>query len=508
MNKTTTIKTKLMAGILAAVTACSVSTMAMTVHAAEPDISAGTTITDDLKITMDSDLMAVTKLTSSTIFKVLEECTPYGKFFTPALGVLLDTFLGTPEDPTQQKLDEINDKLDKLFDKIDAAEKSMKTAIETDLGLQSFYEAFVRFESQTENMNRKISSIMQETNLSNADKMAKIGSLTGAYSEWRNDFEDLHGELSKLYRQPSMTAAGNIFELIYSHYCNGVMFSGEALDLAKPIADHIMQVYAAGCSTLVESLSAQLYVNHLSSEMQATINPEYMAHIDKDTNDIENEITSIMEPLVGKGVERKSSTSSKWMGVDDRPSTIIKTLDKSGTIKALYDTTFNKSRTILVDKGHTDLRLSKYFITHDHKSEPYGDGHYYSNEAELAANYFNKYFGNGQINADYVRDIANYAKSKGVSIRTLLNRVGFSTEGVPQNANLITSGAWKDVTNTAKSLFGLYCYQKTFYKGFNIDAINPGENTIQVLDCGYNTWKGNQEWNFLKAGCACRFEAL
>ena len=292
--------------------------------------------------------------------------------------------------------------------------------------------------------------------------------------------------------------------LVYNHYTNNVMFSGEALDLAKPTSDHVMQVYVAGCSTLLESLSAQLYVNCLSDETKATIDPEYMAHICKDNSDIENEIKVLTASLVGVGTEKKSTSGSKWLGVDDRPTMTITKLDASGTIKAVYDNTFNKRRTILVDKGHTELRLSPFLGGLDHKSEPYHNGKYRSNAAEQSANWFNNRIGSSQINADYVHDIVNYAKSKGVSVRTLLNSVGFYTKDIPANATMITSGAWKDVTNSAKSIFCLYCYQKTYYKGFNIDSVNPSEDTIQLLDCGYNKWKAD-EWNFIKAGYATSF---
>ncbi len=94
------------------------------------------------------------------------------------------------------------------------------------------------------------------------------------------------------------------------------MFSGEALDLAKPTSDHVMQVYVAGCSTLLESLSAQLYVNCLSDETKATIDPEYMAHICKDNSDIENEIKVLTASLVGVGTEKKArpdQSGSVWM---------------------------------------------------------------------------------------------------------------------------------------------------------------------------------------------------
>lgn len=100
-------------------------------------------------------------------------------------------------------------------------------------------------------------SSINASNLSNADKIAKIASLTGNYNEWRANFEDVVGELNSFCQKPSMTKDGNIFELAYHHHTNSVMFSGEALDNAKAVCNHVLQVYAAGCATLMESLAAQ-----------------------------------------------------------------------------------------------------------------------------------------------------------------------------------------------------------------------------------------------------------
>ncbi len=62
-------------------------------------------------VKVDRELLTVKNVTSKTIFKVLEECTELGKFFTPALSSILDLFIGAKPDPTQEKLDKINDKI-------------------------------------------------------------------------------------------------------------------------------------------------------------------------------------------------------------------------------------------------------------------------------------------------------------------------------------------------------------------------------------------------------------
>ena len=154
--KKNNIKTKIIAAVLSAITVCSVGAMATTsAFASETRLSAGTTITNDLKVSLDRDLLHTKNITSATLLKVLDGCTKYGKYFAPALGGLLDAFIEKPEERIEKKLTEISDKIDKIFDKIDASEASIKAELTNDLGVQSFYNAFVKFKSQTEAMNKK-----------------------------------------------------------------------------------------------------------------------------------------------------------------------------------------------------------------------------------------------------------------------------------------------------------------------------------------------------------------
>lgn len=219
--------------------------------------SASTSFTDDTKITVDEDTKMIVDLTSKTLFTFINECTPYGKFVTPALETLLGSFIGTPEDPTQKKLDEINDKLDKLFDKVDEAESSLKGFFCNELGVQSFYDDLINFKADAESINDTIQKTFKDNTLTNAQKLAKISEMIGSKTEWRANFEKNLRVLNSKLAKPSVTAEGNIFELVYNHYCKDVMFSGEALDKAKPAFDFIMETYTASCTAIIEGLSAQ-----------------------------------------------------------------------------------------------------------------------------------------------------------------------------------------------------------------------------------------------------------
>lgn len=535
MKKTNKIKTRIIATVLSAITVCSVGTVALTsASAASNTVSAGTTITDDYSIKLDSDLNAVKNLTSSTIFKVLEECTGWGKFVTPALGGLLDSFVGT-EDQTAQKLDEISDKIDKLFDRIDSLESSMKTAFTTELGINSFYNKFIEFKSQTRAMQKKIDETLVNTKLSNADKMAKIASLTGNYSEWRAKFEDVLGSLNELFKQPVMTRNNNIFELSYNHYTNTSLLSGEAIDKAKPVCDYVMSAYSAGCATIMESLSAQLYVNALPEKTQAAINKDFSAHICRDADDVAAEIKEVSEYSVKTSTEisgfrdkdgnfydradtqingvyyKYLTTSINFLGVIMsggvkmiKVTPVYKTVLDPNTFMRSYQKTFDISRCIYLDKGNSNIAMSNKLNVLDHTNNPHANGKWSDDAGKNTADWFNNTLAGDALNGDKIKALANDASSKGITLRTLLDQNGFDTSNLPQNTNLVTEGARNDSVSSLSELVG-YNYQRSFYKGINIDQVGASERTIQLIDCGVNIWK-NDRWNYAYSGNACVFK--
>ena len=139
--KNNNIKTKVIATTLSAITVFSAAAFATTTaFAAEKTthLSVGTTITNEMKVSLDRDLKYATSISSATILKVLDGATKYGKYFAPALGGLLDAFIEKPEERIEKKLTEISDKVDKIFDKIDASEASIKAELTNDLIFKLF----------------------------------------------------------------------------------------------------------------------------------------------------------------------------------------------------------------------------------------------------------------------------------------------------------------------------------------------------------------------------------
>ena len=387
-------------------------------------------------VELDDDLLKVKDITSGTLFKILEECTEYGKFFTPALSGILDLFIGAKPDPTQEKLDQINDKIDKLFDRIDKMQNELISTMETDIGVQSFHEAYTAFKAQTKAMRRKISEISTDTSLTQLDKIAKIGSLAGAYSEWDIKFENILGQLNELFMNPSATANTNIFELTYRHFCAQSMFSGEAIDKAKPLCDALMQTYIAGCTTLTECLSAQLYISQLPKEYQDKVDPAFKSHICLNRNDIIDEIKSISEHIAsqngnivyfnGKAVKYFNGTGGRILPADTKvlhnvdkynpkrdyyyvytsANTFIKVTPvyytdeelaalqtSSALFKNLYDFTFNRSRRIYVNKDPqgTGRKVNDKVGYEIHGNASYYDGKYHDDMSKIIQTWYNKH---------------------------------------------------------------------------------------------------------------------
>lgn len=108
-----------------------------------------------------------------------------------------------------------------------------------------------------------------------------------------------------------------------------------------------------------------------------------------------------------------------------------------------------------------------------------------------------------KIKFDDVKAMAKYCSEKGITIRSLLNSVGINTSSVPQNANLVTSEAIDGSNGDADRIFREVNYEKTFYKGINIDQVGAAEQQYQLLDCGWNLWKGGEEWNYAPGGAFC-----
>jgi hypothetical protein len=166
----------------------------------------------------------------------------------------------------------------------------------------------------------------------------------------------------------------------------------------------------------------------------------------------------------------------------------------------MYDKLMSTPRNIFVNKGHDNTQLAAQMKVRSHDSV-HADGTYRRDKGSLVANEFNNDIEPSTLSYDQAKALADYAKAKNVSIRSLFDNNSIDTGNLPKDTNLVTAKAWDDSVTGASQIVG-YNYQKAYYKGVNIDAAGADETNYQLLDCGYNNWKFSH-WGYSIAGNAC-----
>ena len=438
------------------------------------------------KFILNDDMNLVKDIGAKTIFKILDDI-PYTKYLTPALECLLDSFVGT-EDPTMQQLDEINGKIDCLFNRIDKMQTSIENLVRNELRMDSFYSAYISFKADTEYIANTINETLEDEELSNVDKLAKIGSLAGKLKDWQSNFGKSQAVLNNYIASTSL-GGSSIFEVIYDNTCSTVMFSKEAVEKSRPICEAILQTYTAGSTAIIECLSAQIYVNSLSEDMRAQIDRKYLDDINASNNELINKIRDVSAHLTGEN-------------------------DTSVTYSKLYEDTFSsKKMSTLVDKGNCNIDLTWDLSVTNFKNIPNVNDSSRNCQirAQQQADWFNNNVVCNQIDGKYVRDIAAYAASKGITIRQLLNANGFNTDAIPENTYIISDTAYVNVISD-----NCFCDKSdAVFKGLNIDAkINIDKNG-QVVEDTAKFWKVGMEgcmywnkWNSNHNGNACIFQVM
>ena len=322
------------------------------------------------------------------------------------------------------------------------------------------------------------------------------------------------------------------------------MFSGEAIDKAKPLCDSLMQVYIAGTTTITECLAAQYYVTQLPDEYKDKIDSEYKSHICQNAKDILGEIESVNKNIVNIGTVTVSKRGD-LLYYKDKNGTIYSKDTKCRTVKEprnevkyivvsrygngyvevtpvydivredvkkpldstykkMYDNVMNRSRRILVNKHSNGegYEVSSKLYWKNHSDNPDGIKKYTGDNAAVSVKWFNKTAGDPQISFDDVRAMAKYCLSKGITVRTLLNNAGIDTSEVPKDANIITSYGIDETTGDARDFFCGTHYSNGYYKGINIDQLGAMELKKKFVDAGYNGWK-NQNWAWAPGGAFC-----
>ena len=466
MKRTNNIKTRMIAAILVIITVFSAfaATAVTSASAAEAPQQSMSQLEKTLREYKDMGL--------EKAIKMIEDKIPGGFLLTPTLRDLLSDLFEKQEN--KPSIDSISEDINKLFEKIKSFEDNMKKELNNVLDAKLFsYTSFQPLNSIIAGMNNDMNSF-QNGKYTDAQKLGKIAALVGNNNDWNKDnhgfvkFTTITDELNN----SNFLGKENMFQTIYNHFKSRVMLSGEAYDLAKPVADKIMKNYMAAYAVLMQSLTAQLHVAEMKD--RSGINEEDLLNICVDKDTIITRINYLNKQVFGtvKTVDGKEQ------------------LDNSDTVFKKYDDVFNKKnfdRLVIVNKGNDNHKLTRAVAMYngDVKARDWKD----------AADIFNQWVKDGKVmSRESVYELAKYANQKGKTIREFLTENGFDLKKVPQNAKLITYSATADEEVTAKSIFSAFIVRNWFhteYKGVNIDAKNAKEESCRLWNSGYNLWSGS-----------------
>ncbi|MBQ1658652.1 MAG: hypothetical protein II059_02280 [Clostridia bacterium] len=523
--KKTGIRTKIIAAVLAAVTICSVGTMAfsasaMTVNAASIDT---TTISQELeeygdaaknllnRIT-DKDLEKMKQVGISTLLAGIAEFVPGGKTLNPALQALTGAAFGNK----QMSLEDIDKRIDELYSRIDQFEKDMQNELKNILSIENFdYSVFTPFNSEIQGIINAIKTAKTSKNYTTKQKLAIIAAQIDRDIEWKKGNSPFVGftSVSKKLNNANLVDGNDMFTTIYNYFKQRSMFSGEAIDKAKVVMDGIMQNYMAGYTVLMECLSAQLMVNAL--ENKDGIDSYYLDHISTNTDEILAKIDELNKTVLGETIVRKeiSKDESNIIRYEERrigafrymapvygdKTVDVYELDSKNTVSAKYNNIINTSRRIFVNKGKANKEI-RYIDVTNH-------GSLYSKNEDQAVGSFNSMVLSGNyLSGDQIKDLANYAKSKGQTVRELLSANGIDTSGLPKDTYLVTEKAYDDlgVRDFLSGIVGSV-HLHGLYKGINVDEKNPGEKEVRMWNHGCNGYC-SETWDFAEAGNAATIQ--
>ena len=522
--KKTGIRTKIIAAVLAAVTMCSVGTAmsasAMTVSAASIDRTVlseeleeyGDAAKSLLDRISDKDLEKIKQVGISTLLAGIAEFVPGGKTLNPALQALTGAAFGNK----QMSLEDIDKRIDELYSRIDQFEKDMQNELKNILSIENFdYSVFTPFNSEIQGIINAIKTAKTSRNYTTKQKLAIIAAQIDRDIEWKKGNSPFVGftSVSKKLNNANLVDGNDMFTTIYNYFKQRSMFSGEAIDKAKVVMDGIMQNYMAGYTVLMECLSAQLMVNAL--ENKDGIDSYYLDHISTNVDEIRAKIDELNNTVLGETIVRKkiSKDESNIIRYEERrigafrytapvygdKTVDVYELDTKNTVSAKYNHIINMNRQIFVNKGKAN-KESRYIDVTNHSS-------LYSKNEDQAVGSFNSMVLSGNyLSGDQIKDLANYAKSKGQTVRELLSANGIDTSGLPKDTYLVTEKAYDDlgVRDFLSGIVGSV-HLHGLYKGINVDEKNPGEKEVRMWNHGCNGYC-SETWDFAEAGNAATIQ--
>ena len=258
------------------------------------------------------------------------------------------------EEPTRA----IEKKLDDLDFKMDIIEASIKRHTGNIIALNSLGGLFGTLKSRAESLGTKVKDIYHLYNvgkITREEKLARIGELysSSEYTAAVNAFNDA----TKAYVGDTSIELGkvSIFGAAYNKQAEDKMFSGEVIDAVTPYLVRQMTTYIRAYGAINEVLDAY---------------------------------------QLSKGLE---------FGTSSRES-----LDqKMKTVMGRYEEFYNTDRDVFIDKGRCSIRLKKQLLVRENYGKTFDYNHIPATPSFMKEN---------PLNAQQVKDLAEYAAQKGKTI--------------------------------------------------------------------------------------------
>lgn len=494
----TTGKVKRTATAMLAAAMMMTTAAAITASADElPSASAANTVTVDQAIDLGVD----------TLFTGIEEFVPGGKFLVPFLKPIANDLLGKGKEIS---LDDINEKLDDMFAKLDKLNNDLKNSITNITAIQNFDSFhFTTFNSQIHEIVSQIETI-RKLNISEENKYAQIAALVNSSSCWAdsNNVFVTFSNLTQTLNRASLVKNGDIFTILYDHFAQSCMFSGEAVDKARAAADLIMTDYIAGYYALLQCLSAQSKVCNMTAEQKNRIDPEYLARTTKSQQLITKKVNELKAAVFGNSKVRteqyiEGGYNPAFNTYVNRPAYSARTIveyDKN-SVAGRYESFKNTKRNLFINHTENGPEINTQLGTVSTKTLPYhsnneGGGREYP--IKKAVEDFNdRIVPDAALSGEQIKAIAAFINGKGITVRQYLKNNGFNVDALPGNTYAITSEAYHDMItagNIGKAFGGTATWHAMF-KGINIDEVNPVEKEVTYWHTGCHAW-GISSWNF------------
>ena len=488
MTNTKTNKIRRTIASLLAAAMMMTTAAAITASADElPSASASNTVTVDQAI----------DLGVGTLFTGIEEFVPGGKFLVPFLKPIADDLLGKGK---ELSLDDINAKIDDMFTKLDKLNDSLKDSMQNITAIQSFDTfQFKTFNSQIHEIISQI-EVIRKLDISDESKYAQIAALVNNNTCWAesNNVFVTFSSLTQGLKRASLSKKGDIFQLLYEHYSQSSMFSGEALDKAKAAAELIMTDYVAGYYALLQCLSAQSKVCNMTAEQKSKIDPQYLVRTTQSQALITKKVNELKSAVMGNSEIR---TIRYTVGSIPSYRTRTETVYDNDSVIGRYRSFKNTKRNLFINKGTDNREIGTQFYSVSTSTLPYhrtdeGGGRDYPIK-KAVEDLNSRIVPNAALSGGQIKAIAAFINGKGITVRQYLKKNGFNVDALPGNTYAITSEAYHDMITAGsfgKAVGGTATWHAMF-KGINIDEVNPVEKEVTYWHTGCHAW-GISSWNF------------